>query len=952
MKKANYSAIVLLTSTAFATGSSAVAQTAPIELELEEVVVTGSRVITNGNNSPTPITVVAFDDIQRVQPTTIADGLNLLPVFSSPRGQVSNPTPNVTGGAGGNAAANQLNLRNLGSVRNLILFDGMRVPSTATNNVVDVDTIPQMLLQRVDTVTGGVSAVYGSDAITGVVNFITDRNFNGIKVQAQGGVSEYSDAGQVNVGVAVGTKLGDRGHFEGSYEYRKDEGILQRSDRPWLIQQAVLGATPASTLASGSASNPYQLFSNVRLSATPFGGRITNGVFVNQYFATDGVLTPFVDGALTGTPNNQVGGAGGYYDASLKAPLESHQVFGRFDYDLTDDLHVYVTGLFNTKNNKQFISPPQLNNVTMSRDNNFLSPAYRAQLATGATTFTFGKLFNQAPRLTSEPTSTQYWLNGGLEGKFGDGWDWGVAYSHAQTKLDSTLGNVVDNQRLAAALDAVVNPANGQTVCYASLTNAAYADCAPLNVFGPTSASQAAIDYVLEDRHLEAHTKITDLVANISGSPFDTWAGPVNVALSGELRGTSYYATTDSLVTDRANCTGLRFNCSLTAPPQHYVTAYSNRSKVSDNVKEAAFEFDAPLLKDAPLASSLNINGAVRYTKYKISGDYTTWKIGLDWHLTEDFRIRGTRSSDIRAPTLEDLYAPTASQLIGNTDRLTNIAPVPPVPSFAQGNPKVTAEIGSTTTAGIVWNAFQGFSLAVDGYHIKITDALQNFQGFTPGIQDQCYASAGASPYCALQTRPINYTSTSAANLVTAWYQTVINIAEIESYGADVEANYATRLFEQPFSIRALASYQPHIIYRAPSLVTVDQSGAVFGPNGLSASPKLRVTAFLRYAVTDSFTVDLMQRWRSALEHSTDPTQVWVDNHVDTFTTTTVNLAYKARGMPGQPEFFLNVQNLFDAEPPSTAFYAAVGIPGQFGGFAFGDDPVGRYYTGGVRMKF
>ncbi len=137
-----------------------------------------------------------------------------------------------------------------------------------------------------------------------------------------------------------------------------------------------------------------------------------------------------------------------------------------------------------------------------------------------------------------------------------------------------------------------------------------------------------------------------------------------------------------------------------------------------------------------------------------------------------------------------------------------------------------------------------------------------------------------------------------------------------------------------------------------PTLVTVDQAGAAFGANGLSAMPQLRLTVFLRYAVTDAFTVDLMQRWRSALKHSTDPTQVWVDNHIDTFTTTTVNLAYKARGMPGQPEFFLNVQNLFDAAPPPTAFFAAVGIPGQFVGFPIGDDPVGRYYTGGVRLKF
>ena len=182
--------------------------------ELQEVTITGSRVIRNGDDSPTPVTVLATEDMQAIQPATISDNLNNLPVFSGSRNQYGNPNP-----AGGNGAANQLNLRNLGANRNLILYDGHRVPPTLTNGTVDADMIPQALIQRVDMVTGGVSAVYGSDAISGVINFITDRNYNGIKAHAQYGASEYKDDDTTNFGVAFGTRLGAQGHLEGSYEY-------------------------------------------------------------------------------------------------------------------------------------------------------------------------------------------------------------------------------------------------------------------------------------------------------------------------------------------------------------------------------------------------------------------------------------------------------------------------------------------------------------------------------------------------------------------------------------------------------------------------------------------------------------------------------------------------------------------------------------------------------------
>jgi iron complex outermembrane recepter protein len=180
------------------------------------IVVTGSRVVRDGNSSPSPVTVVQTENLLAARPgSNLADALAILPVFAGSRGAGSNPS---TGGSasGGNGSANQLNLRNFGITRTLVLVDGLRIPPTLFNGAVDVDLIPQMLVQRVDVVTGGVSAVYGSDAISGVVNYVIDKNFNGLRLEASSGISEYGDARQLDAGVAWGTDVGERGHFEAS----------------------------------------------------------------------------------------------------------------------------------------------------------------------------------------------------------------------------------------------------------------------------------------------------------------------------------------------------------------------------------------------------------------------------------------------------------------------------------------------------------------------------------------------------------------------------------------------------------------------------------------------------------------------------------------------------------------------------------------------------------------
>ena len=337
------------------------------------------------------------------------------------------------------------------------------------------------------------------------------------------------------------------------------------------------------------------------------------------------------------------------------------------------------------------------------------------------------------------------------------------------------------------------------------------------------------------------------------------------MALSAEWRKVAYTLDSDSDPAARLNCTGLRFNCNANTVPRNISTA--NRSEVTQKVTEAAIEADVPLLKDARFAQSLNANGAVRYTKYDTSGNYTTWKVGLDWHVTDAIRVRGTRSRDIRAPTLDDLFAPTSST-VGTTftDLLTNTTSTN-VTAIAGGNPAMTAEQGDTWTGGIVYRpaALPGFSLAVDYYDIRVTNAILSLLARNVTIQNACIASGGTSPYCQLYVRPLPYSNTTAANVVTTVYDRAVNIAEQDTNGVDIEANWSFRLFDRPAAFRMLTAYQPHIKYIQPTVPTIDQAGAAFGNNGVTAAPEWRFTAFFRFSPLEKVTADFQIRWRTSL---------------------------------------------------------------------------------------
>ncbi len=907
----------------------------------EQVVVTGSRVITNGNDSPTPLTVISTADITATAPATVFDGLQALPVFDGGLSPQSNP-----GNSSQNNAAHQFNLRNIGITRTLVLYDGRRIAPTAPTGQINADIIPEMLLQRVDVVTGGVSAVYGSDAISGVVNFITNKNFNGVKAFVQGGISEYADGKNVKVGIAAGQEvLGGRGHIEGSLQYYDNAGIAwnDKLQRPWAKRVITLQG-------AGTNASPDHIVYDTRLNSTSFGGYITKAnnagnPLADMNFATNGQLVPYNHGAAVVNGIESGGDGGYYYQASLVSKSKIGQAYARFDYDFGNGIEAYVSGSTTLDQNENNHQTNEFRNISLSATNGFLSPAQQAAMTgAGIAKFNFSKMMTQAPPLQPDTWTTSYLINSGVSGTLLDKYKWDLSYVY-NSNMQYTRNNAnIDLGRAYASLDAVTDPASGQVVCNVTLTNPGlYPGCTPLNLFGPTSESQQALNYILVTTKYHSITTLNDVGGSISGSPFDDLAGPVNIAVSGEYRTTTFSLKSNAQPTQKLNCTGLRFNCvqGTTLLYISNVVADENPPTVNQSVAEGALEFNVPLLKDLPFIQSLDLNAAGRYTYYNTNGDVQTWKIGLEWHATDDLSFRATRSLDIRAPNLNDLFAPQLINPAGVTDNHTGI--VGQAPFITNSNPNLQPEKANTMTAGVVYRPgwLQDFSISVDYFKTKIGNAITTIQGQSTTVQNLCEASNGTSPYCALIQRPLPFSDRSAANFVTAFISQGLNVQSINTEGVDIEANYQTDLGPGHMGVRLLSSYQP-------MLKTVQFPGApILNAANTAGSPGFKNSLFIKYA-WDDFTIDILEKYHGRTRWNSDRTQVYTPAYLPSAAYTNVTLTYDMAPM----SYYLTVENLFDKQPtPYGNNGGSSGVPGLFGGFVPGDDAIGRYYTLGVRIR-
>ncbi|MCC7461546.1 MAG: TonB-dependent receptor [Gammaproteobacteria bacterium] len=980
-----YARVVTLAGLAAGLAAAALAQT-PAGEQLQEIEVTGSRIITNGNDSPTPLTVVDAEQFLKLQPTAITEAVNLLPALQGSQNVTSRP-----GGGQRNGAAAWFNLRNMGNLRTLNLYDGQRLIPTINQNEADTDAtlVPQLLLKRVDVVTGGVSAVYGSDAISGVVNFITDRDFNGIKVQANSGVSTYGDDRTRDFGIAGGMAFSNgRGHIEGSYQYHDDAGLQNRAagaDRSFYAANAV-------GVGAGTAANPYFNMPDARLSNATFGGLIQGSsvaahttVLRGLQFLTSGQLAAFNHGQIPlaggtlapfGTPgtlasaNVESGGDGAWYSgSSLKHGIDFHQAFGRIDYDLTDDLHAFAQIAYTKIHSYNQFRQPLFNNYTFSYSNPFLlatQEPYRSMfLGSPTATLRVSELLQNNPRSTQDTKA--HLVFAGLEGKLGARFDWEINITNSRSIIQANDLFNFDRGRLAAALDAVdvglvtTGTANGQIACRATVdytghaANPNYAGCVPLNIFGG-QPGQASLDYLYETTFNRNRTQQDTADVAITGAPFDNWAGPVKTALSVEYRRLRWDAVTNTDPSARADCAGIGAGLNCTpSTALWFNNTMGPVPQVSQTVKEAALEVGFPLLADLPAARNLDFTGAVRHTNYDTSGSVTTWKAGLSWNINDQIRLRATRSRDIRAPNLFDLF--TSVQVncsFSGTDPLTG-GTFTNLCNTQGSNPDLKPEIGNTSTVGIVLtpSMLPGFSLAVDYFKIDVGSVILLQQGWSNATLNYCNQVRGNAPVCALISRA-NWTDTNwATNPITAFASQNVNVAELNTHGIDVEAGYQTRLFSRAFNARLLASHQPELIYNQGPSGTLSFAGAYYtGSNRFAALPKWKVTGILSYDVTERFNVTVLERWRSSLNASYDPRAVLLRSKLPSVAYTTLNLSYRDRDTRiGDAEAYLSIQNLFNTWPE--VYYPGTNTtaPGQQPYLPEGDDTIGRYFTLGVRVR-
>ena len=344
------------------------------------------------------------------------------------------------------------------------------------------------------------------------------------------------------------------------------------------------------------------------------------------------------------------------------ASLKSTQLFGRFDYDLTPSIHSYLQVSATQAVNFNVSFP---NNYVMkyAADNAYLPASAKAQLdAAGQTTFTMGRsIQNQIGSDSNGYTSGQT-LTWGVDGTLFNDYKWDFHYTHAYNTLNESAPYNINFQKLAVASDAVINPATGGAVCRVSLTSSAslYPGCIPVDAFGPTATTNSAFNYITEDTVWKAKNTMDDVGANISGTVADLWAGPLKMALSGEWHRMSLEIDSKYDPVKKVDCTGLNaLVCDPTKAVFNNVNAQLN--EVSEDITEVAAEMDVPLLKDLPFAQEVDFNGAARYARYSVSGDAITWKIGLVWNVSDELLFRGSQSRDIRAPTLNNMFAPISA---------------------------------------------------------------------------------------------------------------------------------------------------------------------------------------------------------------------------------------------------------------------------------------------------
>jgi iron complex outermembrane recepter protein len=945
----------------------------------DTIVVTGSLVRRANNSAVSPIVTVGEAAIEESGTVNLNDVLNQVPSFTT--------SGNAATGGQGTGGRATINLHGLGSNRNLVLLDGKRLPISDISGNVDVNIIPESIIGGIDVITGGASAVYGSDAISGVVNFKTVRGFEGLAADAQYNISGRGDAAKFNASLAYGAKFGEgRGNILAAVSYA-DQDPLQGSKRAFFFNKVPSGFIGFGAFVPSAANAPSAAAVTALFNSYGIAGS-RNPLGSNLGFNNDGTLFTQTGALNYRGPN----GSDGYavVGGNVRQPvgqqiqflnsLKRKTAYLRGDYELSDAVTVYGQALYvdltvSSESGSSLTQFATLTTIPVS--NPFIPADLRTILASRANPTAN---FNWSSRYVGVPDKIfdenykvqQYQL--GIRGDLSDAWSYDLFGSYDKTEHTLTNRFAVlksQVQRLLSAAD------GGRSLCAGGF-----------NPFGDANArslSPACLAYITTEAVNKEDLTQSQFQGQVNGELFDLGAGPAQVALLGSYRKNTYAFDPD-----------VNFTAASGFAPGGNIESVVNTlplSKKGISVKEIAVQFDIPLISDKPFFKELSVGAAGRYSDYSTVGGTKTYQVDARWRPVNELLFRGSYQRAVRAPNIGELFSPPQGQQLAigtppgalgdpcdvrssartgaNGAQVATLCVAQGIPAGAissyqfqttatgqvvSGNLNLIPETATTFNVGAVFNApagegiFGDFSLSVDYYNIKIKNVISGVPGAT--VLSKCYNLDGSNStysasneFCQLINREA---SGQLVNVATPF----LNLGALQTDGVEVQLHWgvpASFIAESgklyiDSAVGYLNNYKVQLLPGAAFLNYTGISSGSAGPGSVPprAAPKWKALTTFGYK-SDVLGFGLRWRHQGSLKDSsfvTSPNnvQIGVDpyNLWDVFATAKVNENISFRA---------GVNNLLDKGLPIVA-------SNQFQTDTALYDVIGRSFYMGVKFGF
>ncbi|WP_339143196.1 TonB-dependent receptor domain-containing protein [Pseudoalteromonas galatheae] len=781
------------------------------EKEIETIEVTGSRILREGAIAPSPVSVISGEELINTGALNIGEALNKMPSLKPTFGLQN------SGRYIGTSGLNILDLRGMGTDRTLVLVNGKRhVASSAGTASVDTNTIPTAWIDRVEVITGGASAVYGADAVTGVVNFILKEDIEGLSVSYTRGEAEHSDYSNDKFSFSYGQSfLNGKGNFGISYEFAQQDRLNALDSDFTNGSYRELTNPNQDPTRPDALDNPDQIFyENAGLFALNEPGAFNVGG-TWYTFNPDGSSRPIqLNGIVDGISCENCEFMNLRKFTEIQPSFDRHIINFKTNYEINDDTRVYFEGKYSKIESEDWGQPSFYylgSALNITRDNAFLHPTTAKLMdENGLDSIRVNRFNGDIGRRYEINTRETTRFVAGIKGVVAEEWDYEVFVNSGETEIERANHNNLVVPNFMAAIDAI-DDGSGNVVCRSA--DARNNGCIPMDIMGYGRPSQESINYVNTVSVGTSTIEQLNVGATITNSAiYELPAGPVGIAFGLEYREEKSESTED----DNAKDGDTFFNA-------------LGEDKGKYDVSEVFAETSIPILGDLPLIDTMTVEIAARYADYSTVGDVTTWKVGLDWQVYDDLRFRSTVSEAIRAPNISEIFGAKSQNFFGVDDPcrakyLNEISgdkraarqascsalgvPVgfdepyddSRLPGESSGNRNLSPEESSSYTVGAVFtpSSISGLSFTVDYWNIELEDSISSI--LAQQILERCVDAASIdNQYCALITRDTSGKITNIKNQV-------LNISKQEASGVDFELNYSFNTDIGNFSSRLMAT--------------------------------------------------------------------------------------------------------------------------------------------------